>query len=249
MLSYQHGYHAGGPADIHKHAALARMLDHMARARRSCTYVETHAGRGLYDLASPEARKTGEAARGIIPALKNPADLPEPYLRAIRLTRALHGPDAYPGSPLIAQLLLRPSDPLHLMELHPQEYAALKKNVHGPGIHVARQDGLVGAMRLLPPHKGDGFLFVDPSYEVKTDYAAAAAFVLEIYRKWQDLRLLLWYPILDAGYHELLVTRLMNAGLPGYDCDQFYFKVETSPRLRGSGLIGINLPDQLKLSH
>ncbi|MEC7258571.1 MAG: 23S rRNA (adenine(2030)-N(6))-methyltransferase RlmJ, partial [Pseudomonadota bacterium] len=28
MLSYQHGYHAGNMADVHKHALLALVLDY-----------------------------------------------------------------------------------------------------------------------------------------------------------------------------------------------------------------------------
>ena len=65
MLSYQHGYHAGGPADLHKHIVLAELLARLTAKPRGIAYVETHAGRGLYDLAAPEALKTGEAAQGI----------------------------------------------------------------------------------------------------------------------------------------------------------------------------------------
>ena len=55
MLSYQHAYHAGNPADVHKHALLAAMLDYLTAKDKPLTYIETHAGRGLYDLAAPEA--------------------------------------------------------------------------------------------------------------------------------------------------------------------------------------------------
>jgi 23S rRNA (adenine2030-N6)-methyltransferase len=62
MLSYQHAYHAGGPADLHKHAALAGLLALLKRKKgRAITYLETHAGRALYDITSAEALKTGEA--------------------------------------------------------------------------------------------------------------------------------------------------------------------------------------------
>ena len=53
MLSYQHAYHAGNLADLHKHALLAWMLDYMATKPKPLSYLETHAGRGLYDLSSP----------------------------------------------------------------------------------------------------------------------------------------------------------------------------------------------------
>ena len=49
------------------------------------TYLESHAGRGLYDLTSRESAKTGEAEAGITLALKagwfEPA---HPYLRALQ---------------------------------------------------------------------------------------------------------------------------------------------------------------------
>ena len=62
MLSYQHAYHAGNPADLHKHLVLAELLALLTRKARGISYLETHAGRGLYNLCSPESLKTGEAA-------------------------------------------------------------------------------------------------------------------------------------------------------------------------------------------
>ena len=59
MLSYQHAYHAGSPADLHKHVALAELLRLLTRKSRPISYLESHAGRAVYDLTSPEALKTG----------------------------------------------------------------------------------------------------------------------------------------------------------------------------------------------
>ena len=36
MLSYQHAYHAGNLADLHKHALLACALDYLTRKIREC---------------------------------------------------------------------------------------------------------------------------------------------------------------------------------------------------------------------
>ena len=124
MLSYQHAYHAGNMADVHKHALLAWILDYLTQKDKPLCYIETHAGRGLYDLAGDAAAKTGEAAQGIDrAAARFPPD--HPYIRLLARTRAAHGPRAYPGSPMLAALALRPGDSLHLAELHPQEHAAL----------------------------------------------------------------------------------------------------------------------------
>ena len=95
MLSYQHLYHAGNPADVHKHAALAWMLDYLAAKPKPLTYLETHAGRGLYDLDAPEAVKTGEAQAGVARLL--PRFAPDhPYVRAVADVRAAQGARTYP---------------------------------------------------------------------------------------------------------------------------------------------------------
>ena len=65
MLSYQHHFHAGNLADVQKHALLAWCLEYLTQKDKPLTYIETHAGRGLYDLGSEYALKTGEAALGI----------------------------------------------------------------------------------------------------------------------------------------------------------------------------------------
>ena len=88
MLSYQHVYHAGNAADVHKHIALAELLALLTAKPRGVAYAETHAGRGLYDLNAAEARKTGEAARGVGRVAVDPAT---PYGRALAATRAAHG--------------------------------------------------------------------------------------------------------------------------------------------------------------
>ena len=64
MLSYQHHFHAGNLADVHKHGVLAGILDYLTRKDKPITYIETHAGRALYDLSAPEAVRTGEAEAG-----------------------------------------------------------------------------------------------------------------------------------------------------------------------------------------
>ena len=205
MLSYQHAYHAGGPADLHKHAALAELLARLTAKPRGIAYVETHAGRGLYDLAAPEALKTGEAARGIGRVAPDPAT---PFGRALAAARAAHGPDAYPGSPLIARTLLRPQDRLTLMELHPAEHRALRAALAGPGVAIHRRDGFEGALALAPFTPRRGLVLLDPSYEVKTDYAAAAGFVRRLLAKWPETAVLVWYPVLPAGRHRELLQGL-----------------------------------------
>jgi len=230
VLSYQHGYHAGNAADVHKHALLAFMLDYLTAKDKPLSYVETHAGRGLYDLASPEAVKTGEAAAGIARA-EAFFDARHPYLRALAATRADHGSSAYPGSPLIAKALLRPGDTMHLAELHPGENAALSQ-VAGHA-KVYRTDGPALAHSILPPTPRRGLLLIDPSYEVKADYAAMARLLPELHRIWNVGILMLWYPILADGRHRVM-TRALSTALP----DGLRHEVGFAPARSGHGLTG-----------
>ncbi len=243
MLSYQHSYHAGCLADVHKHAALSIMLHKLTEKDKALTYMETHAARGFYDLSAPEALKTGEAEKGII-ALTNEMAIPKdhPYAKILAKTKYDLGPDFYPGSPLIAELSLRDFDQLILMELHPQEYAALKENMDAPNIHIHKRNGYEGVLALSPPTPRRGFVLIDPSYEVKTEYQEAAEFILKLHRKWAEATILLWYPILKASHHHELTRLLESANLPKYWHQEILFSKSDENQMQGSGLICINLP-------
>ncbi len=235
MLSYQHAYHAGNQADLQKHDALARLIAALTRKDRGITYMETHAGRGLYDLGSPEAAKTGEAAEGILKA-----DLPPgPYAEALAAVRAAHGTQAYPGSPLIAATLLRPQDRLHLMELHPAEHTALKRAVRGANVAVHKRDGYEGVLALSPPTPRKGLVLIDPSYEVKSEYDDVPVFVRKLLAKWPEASVLVWYPILPDDRHQRLLAGLKP--LP-FDRAEVRFPPVKGKGMEGSGLIGLNLP-------
>jgi 23S rRNA (adenine2030-N6)-methyltransferase len=178
MLSYQHGYHAGNMADVHKHALLAWMLSYLMRKDKPLSYLETHAGRALYDLTDEAALKTGEAARGIAIA-EDWFDADHPYRTVLNRTRADAGPQAYPGSPLIAAQLLRDCDQIDVAELHPGEMDYLRDALirYPAGCH--QLDGWQMAMSRCPPDPRRGMLLVDPSFEVKADYGHDPRFLCQ----------------------------------------------------------------------
>ncbi len=236
MLSYQHAYHAGGPADLHKHIVLAELLAQLTAKPRGISYVETHAGRGLYDIGAPEALKTGEAARGIARIRPSPAT---PYGRALAAVHAEAGPTAYPGSPLVARHLLRPQDRLTLMELHPAEHAGLERALAGSDAAIHRRNGFEGVLALAPFRPRRGLVLVDPSYEVKSEYAAAADFVRRLIAKWPEAAVLVWYPLLPEARHRELLAALNP--LP-FLRDEVTFTPRPSRGMTGSGLVLVNAP-------
>ncbi len=240
MLSYQHAYHAGNAADLHKHAALAALLDYLVQKPKPLTYIETHAGRGLYRLDAPEAVRTGEAAA----AAPRYARLPprHPLAGVIAGARSRHGPAAYPGSPLIALALLRDGDTAHLAELHPQEHAALVAATAGLGAHVTREDGWAAARRLTPPAPRRGLMLVDPAYELAEDYAAMPDRIGTVARKWPVGHILLWYPLLSDGRHGPML-RALAAAHPGAARHEVRFPpARPGHGMTGSGLFLINPP-------
>ncbi|MGR3761853.1 23S rRNA (adenine(2030)-N(6))-methyltransferase RlmJ [Roseobacteraceae bacterium NS-SX3] len=244
MLSYQHIYHAGNLADVQKHALLAWMLAYLTRKDKPLSYIETHAGRGLYQLDAPEAVKTGEAAAGITRVLAKQA-LPQdhPLTRAIAETRAQHGAMAYPGSPLVAAALLRPADTMHLAELHPQEHAALAAALKPYNAKLHRQDGFELALSLAPPAPRRGLCLIDPSYEVKADYARIPGIIGKLHRKWNVGVIALWYPILTDGAHKPMLEALEKQALPGALRHEVRFPpAREGHRMAGSGMFVVNAP-------
>jgi len=245
MLSYQHIYHAGCNADVHKHSALALILAALVAADKTpLCFVETHAGRGAYDLASAEAKKTGEAKTGVMRLAGK--ELPPPlmaYLRAVTKKRG-----EYPGSPLIAARLLRPQDRLHLCELHPREYEALVQNMGGDKrASFYKADGYQTALDIAQQAPGRGLVLIDPSYEIKDEYTQVADFSAALHRAWPEAVILLWAPLLAAGRHEVLTAALEHSHGAALWRDEAHFAAPGSVRgMYGSLLAGLNIPEAVK---
>jgi 23S rRNA (adenine2030-N6)-methyltransferase len=228
-------------ADVQKHALLAAMLDYLAAKDKPLTYIETHAGRGLYRLDAAEARKTGEAALGI-GRLEAAFAADHPYRRRLAEVRARYGETAYPGSPLLAALSLRTGDRMHLAELHPREHAALVEVMAPFGAEVRKEDGFAMALALAPPTPRRGMVLIDPSYEVKEDYAAIPRFVAAIRRKWNVGIVALWYPILGDARHLPMLAALAAEAPEALRHEVAFGPARAGHRMVGSGVFVVNPP-------
>ncbi len=232
MLSYQHIYHAGNLADVHKHSLLAWMLDYLTRKDKPLSFMETHAGRALYDLSDVAALKTGEAKQGIEKVAKWFAP-DHPFARVLAEVRAAHGANAYPGSPLIAAHLLRPTDQIHLAELYPAEHAALDWAMSPYPVRCHLRDGFEMAFAQTPPTPRRGMLLIDPSYEIKTDYVDIPRHITKLARAWNVGVIALWYPILTNAAHRPMIDALNDA-----HPDALSHEVRFAPARPGHGMVG-----------
>src|SRR3981189_2512951 len=124
-MNYRHAFHAGGFADVIKHIVMVRMLVYLQDKPAPLRVIDTHAGAGIYDLTSDEARRGGEWLTGIARMMQarfseKTQPLLKPYLDIVRSFNPQAALDAYPGSPLIARALLRPQDRLTPCEAEPK---------------------------------------------------------------------------------------------------------------------------------
>jgi 23S rRNA (adenine2030-N6)-methyltransferase len=214
MLAYRHGFHAGMHADVLKHLVLVHVLRQMGLKEKGFTYVDTHAGAGGYSLEGEFANKTGEYLTGVA-KLWGRADLPPTLADYVSLVRSFGNERKlvqYPGSPGVANLLLRPQDQMHLYELHPTDERILRGFLADrPNTAITLGDGFAAITKELPPASRRGVVLIDPSYELKTDYARTVAAVREALQRFATGVILVWMPQVALVEARELPRRLMNA--------------------------------------
>jgi 23S rRNA (adenine2030-N6)-methyltransferase len=248
-MQYRHSFHAGSFADVHKHVTLLALLTALQRKHSGFLYLETHAGRGSYDLAHPssEASRAALGALARLAAAAPDATQLRDYLTQLQLLRThLNNSSAYPGSPLLAAAQLRPQDRAVLLEIVPSEARALMRALRGYGrTHVAEADGFEGLRAYLPPPERRALVLIDPPYETREDFERVAAACLEALRRLRSAVVAAWYPIKD-----MRTTNAWLAQLAGVlDCENLVSEWWLYPRdsrvsLNGSGLLILNPPYQ-----
>jgi 23S rRNA (adenine2030-N6)-methyltransferase len=211
MLAYRHAFHAGNHGDVLKHIVLVAVLRHMNLKDKGWRLLDTHAGAGGYSLESEYARQRGEADAGI-GRLWPRDDLPPPvadYVAQVRGFNAGRTLQQYPGSPALTHALMRPQDQLRLHEVHPTDHKILASYLGGqPGVEVRSSDGFAALAAQLPPPTRRGVVLIDPSYEIKADYARVLAALREALERFADGTVLIWLPQLQLLEAAQLPQRL-----------------------------------------
>ncbi len=175
----------------------------------------------------------------------------------------------YPGSPFLARSALRPQDRMTLCELHPSDTRNLQKHVNeadpaGAKMQVLQKDGFDTLPKLLPPPPTDArgsrraLVLMDPSYELKTDYARALEAIATSLKKFPTGCYVLWYPIIARpeahGLPRKLKTLCTQSAKPWVHATLNVGRAEKAqPQERGtslsaSGMWVINPPHTLAAS-
>jgi 23S rRNA (adenine2030-N6)-methyltransferase len=244
-VKYRHGFHAGNFADVTKHVVLVAALLRLTQKDRPLFLLETHAGRGRYEVSA----RSGEAEHGIArllaakPATQHPA-----LARYLEIVRGVN-PDGelrtYPGSPLIEAAFLRAGDRAAFCELQVGEAEGLRYELHGDariGVHC--RDGFEALGALVPPPEKRGLALIDPPYEeTDADFARVADALAAAALRWPQGVLMAWYPIKQGEVAARLHRKLLAAGVKRLLAAELcVYPDDSRAGLNGSGIVTINPP-------
>jgi 23S rRNA (adenine2030-N6)-methyltransferase len=250
-LNYRHSFHAGNFADVHKHVVLLAVIARLTKKPAPLFFLDTHAGRGLYDLHSDDASRGDEWRSGV--GRLHEARIVNPDLATyLQIAAAASGKTArqfreYAGSPLLALSALRDTDRVVFVEQLPQEARALERSLpRRRGVSVITGDGYAALKTYLPPKENRGLVLIDPPYEAEDEFAAvekALRFGLE---RWPNGVFAIWYPIKAGGEYRRFHASLQQSGLRKLLLLDFNLRPVDSPTgLNGSGMLIANPPWQL----
>jgi 23S rRNA (adenine2030-N6)-methyltransferase len=254
-MNYRHAFHAGNFADVLKHVVLTLLIEDLKKKPAAFLYLDTHAGRGCYDLSESQAQRSGEYKTGIGRLLElPPAGLPEEVKTYIGLVKQSAGPGrspitAYPGSPLVVALLRRDVDRMVLYESQSSQAQALRTLQRGQRhLSILEQDGYAGLKAQLPPREKRGLVLIDPPYESEREFDTLLEGLRLAHSRWPTGIYCIWYPRTGRSAPERFLRALEKSGIRRVLNLTLDVLPEGSPLgMGGAGLVIVNPPWQLDL--
>lgn len=258
-MNYRHAFHAGNFADVIKHAVLGALVGAMKRKEKPFLYLDTHAGRGRYDLAAAARGDSLERAPEWpdgIGRLWERGDLPAPVARYVDAVRAFNrrngaGDGAlrfYPGSPVFAADWLRDTDRIAATEALGDECTALRKEIGSrPRTVVKMQDGYEALRAFLPPAERRALVLVDPPFEAADEFARIDQGLRESLSRLSAAVVCVWYPLTVRSPAGGFLASVRDARLaPSLNITFPVHVGEPAGRLNGCGLLILNPPWQIE---
>jgi 23S rRNA (adenine2030-N6)-methyltransferase len=256
-VNYRHSFHAGNFADVHKHLTLLAILDYLLQKPKPLLYLDSHAGRGEYDLRSNDATRGNEWQQGIgrIFNATFTSPLLTRYVEVIKKAQqgasSLH---CYPGSPLIATHVLRDVDRRVFVEKQAEECLALRKLLRQPQHHISNttiddSDGYHALSAYLPPKEKRGLVLIDAPFEEADEFKHLERALLLAAERWPTGIYCLWYPLKSGGLVNPFYAALKRSGLRNMLLAELSVRPADTPLgLNGSGILIFNPPWQLDIA-
>jgi 23S rRNA (adenine2030-N6)-methyltransferase len=245
-LNYRHAFHAGNFADLVKHAALLQLLADGGGG--PVTVVDTHAGRGLYDLAGPEARRSGEAEAGVL-RLMAAADAPPAFGPLVAQVRALNPSGVvrrYPGSPWLIAEAIADRDHYLACELRPDEHGALRELLKARrNVETRCVDGYAAAA-VAAPANGRLLVLIDPPFERPDDYHRIGETLAAVRDRNPHAQALVWLPLKDLETFDGFLRELDDALQTPMLVGEARMRPLSDPmRMNGCALVLLGAPDRM----
>ena len=253
-MNYCHAFHAGNYGDVFKHVLLLRLLRAQQRKEKGSLYLDTHAGRGAYDLGLPPVPgrkdRPPEWPQGV-GRLWAGTDLPPALNEYLTLVRNFNeqngaGPGVlrfYPGSPWFAALVQRPQDRLALWEVQPDEAGALRSEfARWPRTAVECADGYGALRATLPPQERRAVVLIDPPFEQPDEFGAISAALREGLQRFPSGVYAVWYPVTERARAEVFRASLRAFALPPTLWAELAVTADPQVRMKGCGLLILNPP-------
>ncbi|HEU4654738.1 MAG TPA: 23S rRNA (adenine(2030)-N(6))-methyltransferase RlmJ [Steroidobacteraceae bacterium] len=246
-MNYRHIFHAGNFADVHKHVILLALIDRLTRKPKPLLLLDTHAGRGMYDLRSPEATRGDEAGGGVRRVVDASTVSNPDVKRFVDLLAPALLQQQYPGSPLLAAHTLRADDRLICVESQLEEAHELQNSLRERrNTTVIHGDGYAALKTYLPPKEARGLVLIDPPYESDREFNAITRALLAATKRWATGVYAMWYPIKASGESRRFKEELRGSGIKKIlQLELFVHPSDSRVGLNGSGMLIVNAPWKL----
>ncbi|HVZ65692.1 MAG TPA: 23S rRNA (adenine(2030)-N(6))-methyltransferase RlmJ [Lacunisphaera sp.] len=254
-MNYRHHFHAGNFADVFKHVLLLRLIAAMQRKEKGFLYLDTHAGRGGYDLSVPAILPEGRTREPEYPQgigrLWLERAWPAPVAEYVELVRRFNERQGvargelkyYPGSPWLAKFALRPQDRMALFELHPDDVEALEFEFGRESrVSVQAGDGYNALKGALPPPEKRALVLVDPPFENQGEFVAILTGLEAALRRLPGAVVAVWYPITERAGADAFLHEIAARQTPAVAAELMVAGPEAAMRLKGCGLLVLNPP-------
>jgi len=248
-LNYRHQFHAGNFADVMKHVLLVGLVRGLQRKPGGILFLDTHAGRGMYELA-----QAGQGARlprapehpdgiGRILGREGLPELLADYAALVRdFNPVTQGIRFYPGSPRLVKLLARPQDRLALCEQHAEEWGALREHFKKERkVSVQAMDGYLALRAQLPPPEKRGLILIDPPFEEPGEVKRILRAMEEGLARFPAGTYVIWYPLTERVKVPELLRGLTKLKPPPTLVADLIAEPE-SGKMSGCGLVIVNPP-------
>ncbi|OLP82755.1 Ribosomal RNA large subunit methyltransferase J [Symbiodinium microadriaticum] len=253
-------YLAGGPEDCLKHVVLVSLLRHFVEDCRPFTFIDAHAGGGLYNLECDESQVFRNHEGGIAQVIDGVRDKTISdtvyrlmYAAMARLNIALgsHGFQHYLGSTAWALQWLRCQDQALLFELSAGATADLRRSLSilttsEADIKLFQANSYEELVRNPPVCHQRQLILLDPPYDSARTYFTWNIYILwRLYNDRPKATLALWFPHYSDEQTEILLHRVQQLDL-GEVLVAMMTLSRRSRQLLGSGLLVLRPPADLQ---